>query len=65
MSDTEGKRAQREALSNAATPMTSRRAEVWAGMMRYLTGEARREHEKADQERGGKKRGEESGPKGD
>jgi hypothetical protein len=64
MSDTEGKRAQREALSQATRPMTSRRAEVWAGMMRYLSGEARREHDKAEQERGGRKRGEESGPKG-
>lgn len=63
MSDTEGKRTQREAMSQAATPMTSRRAEVWSGLMRYLTGESRREHDRAEKERGGRKRGETEGPK--
>lgn len=51
--DVERKQTQREGLSQASAPMTSRRAQVWAGMMRYLTGEAVREHDKADKERSG------------
>ena len=51
--DVERKQTQREGLSQASAPMTSRRAQVWAGMMRYLTGEAVREHDKAEKERSG------------
>lgn len=58
MSDVERKQAQQEAMSQASAPMTSRRAAVWAGMMRYLTGESVREHDKAEKERAGRRRGE-------
>jgi hypothetical protein len=53
MSDVEGKRTQREAQAQAGAPMTSRRVEIWAAMMRYLSGEAAREHGQAEEERAG------------
>lgn len=73
MGDVEDKRTEQEALSQAAAPMTSRRADVWSAMMRYLSGEAAREQSRADKERGRnertRKRGEGTdepapGPKG-
>lgn len=51
MSDFERKRTQHEAQTDAAAPMSSRRAEVWAAMMRYLSGEASREHRQPEDER--------------
>lgn len=51
MSDMESRRAQHEAQARAATPATSRRAQVWAGLMHYLSGEAVRHHEQAEKER--------------
>jgi hypothetical protein len=52
MSDVEGKRAQRDAQSEATAPMTRRRAQVWNGLMRYLSGEAVREQARAAADRG-------------
>lgn len=56
MSESEQRRTEQEALPQAAKPMTSRRAEVWSAMMRYLSGEATREHKLAESERSGKER---------
>lgn len=51
MSDIESRRAQRDSQAGAVTPMTSRRAQTWAGLVHYLSGEAVRQHEQADKER--------------
>lgn len=61
MSDFERKRTQREAQTGAAAPMSSRRAEVWAAMMRYLSGEAARENVRSADERARKREARRSG----
>jgi hypothetical protein len=57
MGDVEDKRTEQEARSQATAPMTSRRAEVWSAMMRYLSGEAAREQSRAEKERSRGERG--------
>ena len=51
MTDLENRQAEREAMETSATaPPSSRRADIWAGMMRYLSGEANREKRREQRE---------------
>lgn len=59
MSTIEEKQAQQEALAGTPLPMSSRRANLWAGMMRYMAAEAMHEHAEAEKER---REGEQSDP---
>jgi len=53
MSDLEKGRAQRESLDAAASAVpSSRRSDIWNGMMRYLSGEARRDRSRPDDSEG-------------
>jgi hypothetical protein len=49
MSDLEKSRAQRESLDAATSAVpSSRRSDIWSGLMRYLSGEVVRERKRSD-----------------